>query len=235
MEKEIDKEFEEDLKEQVRSTLSEDDLAAIEKLAGEYRMKGHSDEEAEKLAKEGIAKLNKDGEAAFEKFIKKVRLDDIVDDLLRRAIDKFKIKYNKEVPQLQAAGMAASPIDFSLKFKKRTPGKGFAFSALLVLEVKRDGVFETLMSKSIDIQHIKLVKEQATWKFQVYEELLQSIIMSGLTLILLQHDTQRKTTDPTGSYGSRAITTGTNSNPESTLTIDTTTREEVHGALDDPK
>jgi hypothetical protein len=173
-----------DVTEQVRTTETEEQLKEIDRIAGDYRMKGFSDEEAEKKAREEVVKQDALAEQQWQEFVKKIRLYDVLDDLIRRALIAYK----------EAAKKKEKNIDFKLELRNaRTHGKGTIFVVHLDLSIKKDGdPFKTFLRKELRFSHVKEVKKEAGWKFALYESMFQSLIFNGITYMLAADDIRKQ-------------------------------------------
>jgi hypothetical protein len=176
-----------DVNEQVRTTNTETEESEIEALAKEFRMKGLSDEEADKKAREQYKKDDALAEQQWQDFIKKIRLYDILDDLMRRAIVAYKDNYNKNRE-------VGDHIDFKLLLNKgRTHGKGAIFVVDLVFEIKRKGLWKTYNKKQLQFHHVKDIRNEAGWKFALYEAMFQGLLFNGITYMLSVEDARELT------------------------------------------
>lgn len=170
---------------QIRQTTTQEQENDIEALAKDYRMKGKSDEEADKLARTQVLKSEEDSERDWQEFVKKINLHDIVDDMLRRAMIAYREEYNKIHPDQK--------IDFKFTLSGDRSHKGTAvFIATLKFEVQRGGVWELLQNKKINFPHVREARKEVAWKFALWEAMLQALMFNAITYTILLHDNRKQ-------------------------------------------
>jgi hypothetical protein len=124
-----------------------------------------------------------EGEKNWMEFVKNVKLYDIIDDQLRRAFRAYEKEYNKRNAE-------DGDISVKLHLGKRNVRNGVAFAAGLKLEVKRRGLYKVFSDKQLGFTHVRDVRDETTWKYKLYEAMLQDLIFHGLNHLLLKDDVQ---------------------------------------------
>lgn len=138
------------------------------------------------------------GDEAWNKFVKKVNLGDIIDDQLLRAISRFKDAYLEKNPN--------EILDFSLKLN-RIKNKSHLFAAVeLRFEMHRNGTVYPIQVKKIEFKHIREAREGHMWKAVIYEAMFQALVYFGLTYIMLKNDVDTGRIKPAAPTGSAGVT-----------------------------
>jgi len=118
-------------------------------------------------------------EARWETFIKGIRLHDIINDSMQSSMNEFCKEYNKKNPTE----------NLGLKLHLRKDKKeNTIFGVTLVLEMRKNDTYTLLQKKQISFQHIRQLKEEASWKYALYGEMYNSLMSFSLTYLILQHD-----------------------------------------------
>lgn len=117
---------------------------------------------------------------AWEQFVKKVGLGDIIHDLMTRIVDDFKNDFKERNPN--------EIIDFGIKLKRVKNASHMFAKVELTLELYRNGSAVVISRKVIEFKHIKEARMGHMWKAQLYEALLKHVMYFGLTYIMIQDD-----------------------------------------------
>ena len=127
---------------------------------------------------------SEEGQKAWEAFIKKIKLYDIVNDQLIRTFRQYEKDYNKQNPE--------DLLSIKLILDKRRGKTGTIFAAGLKLEVKRRGLYKVIFDKVFEFTHVRDLREEHIWKYQLYEAMMQNLMFEGLTFQLLKDDVKNK-------------------------------------------
>jgi hypothetical protein len=165
----------------VRTTRTQEEINQIEAIAKELRMQGKSDEEAQKLAEEQMKRMDEAAEQGWEDFIKRMNIGDVVDDLIRRSL----IKYKQEVLKINPNSTVDFKIDLS---RKRHPTNVISLSAaVLTFSMNLDGKWHMVAQKTVTFADMKEAKDEKSWKFGLYEALFQTLVFNGIQNIITSY------------------------------------------------
>lgn len=153
-----------------------------------------SKEEHEKLSKdveEGIDKASKkeaelplteeEKQKSWENFINQVKMYDVLEGLINRSLEQYRIDYLKVNPD--------EPISFALSTKSnRKLERGIIFDVSLVLTMTRGGRLYKVMEKRIKFKHVREVRNEGGWKFSLYQSILDSLVSQALTFYIIKED-----------------------------------------------
>jgi len=121
-------------------------------------------------------------EQRFDRLIKGIKLHDIIRDCMQSSLNNYCVEYNKKNPE--------DNLSLKLHLRKVTPKQGVVFSASLVLEAKRRGLYKILLNKSIAFTHVKQVRDEASWKYSLYGNMFNDLIAVSINHLLLTDDVQ---------------------------------------------
>lgn len=172
-----------------RTTMSDEQEKQVEELAKDFRMSGMSDEDADKKAREDIEKTIAIADDNYSNFVKKHKLYDILDDLIRRSF----LRYEEEYQKMQAKLGNKDTIKFKLELQSdRTHGAGSMLSRTLVFSIARNGVWKVYNRKEIKFGHIKDIRDkESDWKFSIYEAFFNGLVFNGITYMLMTNDARK--------------------------------------------
>ena len=166
--------------------VSHEELSFIEGKKREYIEQGASEVEAIALAtddwKKAKEKADQEGEALWDKITKDIGAHDFIEDMVRRALVKYKEVWNKKNhPQT---------LDFELKMYS-DPGPSGVISknrliagAGLRLSVIKNGVHTLWRDKKVAFTHIRDMREGHKWKMALWEAMFQDILGWGVSYAL---------------------------------------------------
>lgn len=142
------------------------------------------------LLKEETAELR------FDRFIKAIRLHEIVYDCMQSSFNEYCKTYNKRNPD--------DNIKINIILRKNKNQKtGVIFGVSCVLEIRRRDKYVTFFEKKIDFTHVKQIRDEASWKYSLYGSIYNDLIANCITYLLLQDDvnTGRIKRDVSGGNG----------------------------------
>lgn len=117
----------------------------------------------------------------WKQFVKKVKASDLLDNLLREILRDFKKQHNTLFPN--------ENIEFKLHLRKNNK-TGVVWSVNLILEMKRFGLWTVITQSTIDFKHIREIREEATWKYRLYQSVISRLLSIGITYIIATRDYQ---------------------------------------------
>lgn len=169
----------------------EREVALLEK---ELRIKGLSDEEAAKQARNTILKSKAVADEAFNRFATTIKLYEVLDDIMRTVYREYADEWNKKRPN--------EPIEIKLEVTSAKPNKGGAFAAGLRTIAVYKGKAYVLLYKQVNLPHIKVARRDNEWKWSLYNEMWKSLIFNGLTLLMINLTHQENgNTSPNSASG----------------------------------
>lgn len=152
------------------------------------------DEEVEKLSQElensngAVDKANaelplteNDKQKLWEQFMRKIKAHEVTEALINRALEYYKIQYDLKNPD--------EPIEFKMYLKSnRQLKQGIIFDVSLILEMSRGPKLHKLSEKRIQFHRVREVRDEAGWKFSLYQSMLDSLITEALNFFILKQD-----------------------------------------------
>lgn len=120
-------------------------------------------------------------EQRFDRFIKAIKLHEIIYDCMQSSFNEYCKTYNKVNPD--------DNVKINLIMRKnKNPKTGAIFGVSCVLEIRRRDKYVTYFEKKIDFTHVKQIRDEASWKYALYGSIYNELISSCITYLLLQDD-----------------------------------------------
>jgi len=105
----------------------------------------------------------------FARFVKGIKLHDIVKDCMQSSLNEYAKQYNKINP--------TDNLQLKLILRNnKNPRKGESFAADLLLEVRRGDTYKIMIKKSVGFTHIRDVRDEAAWKYALYGAMYNELI-----------------------------------------------------------
>lgn len=120
-------------------------------------------------------------EQRFDRFIKAIKLHDIIYDCMQSSFNEYCKAYNKKNPD----DNLRIKIDVS---KKKQKDSHAIWAVAAGLELRRGGVHKVLFEKRIEFTHIKQIREEASWKYALYGSIWNDIVVHAFNYLILQED-----------------------------------------------
>jgi hypothetical protein len=126
----------------------------------------------------------------FARFVKGIKLHDIVKDCMQSSLNEYAKQYNKINP--------TDNLQLKLILRNnKNPRKGESFAADLLLEVRRGDTYKIMIKKSVGFTHVRDVRDEAAWKYALYGAMYNELITLSLNHLLLTDDVNSGRIKPT--------------------------------------
>lgn len=155
-------------------TLSPDDF---EKLA--ESVEGKDDRIAKEV--DAMPLTEEEKQKSWEDFMRKIKAHEVTEALINRSLEWYKSEYDQK--------NSDEPINFKLYLRpNRQLKKGIIFDVSLILEMTRGGKIYKLSEKRISFTRVREIKDEAGWKFQLYQSMLDSLVTNAINFYILKKD-----------------------------------------------
>ncbi len=154
-------------------------LAEEEKVREEQEKKLPIDKLIDIASEKGLFPEDLTPDQKFTRFIQGIKLNDIIYDCMQSSLNEYCKEYNKH---------SKENLKLKLHLRKETRNKVAAFSCNLVLEMRRNGLYSTLLSQNVSFTHIREVRDEAAWKYALYGAMYNALIMNSINQLILTAD-----------------------------------------------